>query len=279
MPASPKFLISEASEGFVRITSKLRKQFFQGRPSHLLPANRVLILVFLALTVGSCEPEIQDVTSPIKALSTQSAVIVETGNFPAAKQAWMQNAWMQTFAEDRVWSMFTEQLDPLLGIGDSLEDLLANRRLFFSLELTGKGSFGILSSTNLNSDEWAYIVKKHQGKKLTYSGKDILAFQSGENTIYAACNKNVLLCSPHNVLIEDGLRRLDSEHALDKNRAFNNMRKTTNRKDHFNVYVQYKEFATFIGGLLNEPKTDYFPDISRWTALDVNLTSNGILMS
>ncbi len=279
MPASIKLLISEVLQGFVCTTSTLRKLYFRGNATGSSLLNRVLIPAFLVLIVVSCEPETQDVTSPIKALSTQSAVIVETGNFHAARQAWMQNVWMQTFAEDRVWSSFTEQLDPLLGIGDSLDDFLANRRLFFSLELTGKGSFGILASTNINADEWAYIVNKHQGKKSAYSGKDILAFQRGENIIYAACNKDVLLCSPHNVLIEDGLRRLDSEHALDKNRVFNNMRKTTNRKDHFNVYVQYSEIATFIGGLLNKPKTDYFPDISRWTALDVNLTGNGILMS
>lgn len=229
--------------------------------------------------LAACAPEIGEETTPIKALSMQSAMIVETGNIKAAKNAWMQNTWMQTFADDKTWTAFTEELSPLETIGDSLMDVLSHKRLFFSVELIGKSSFGILAATNIDDKTWKHIAKSLGSAANEYAGETIYSATQGETKLHISYLSNVLLCSPHRVLIEDGLRRLKSDYALNTDEQFTKMRSTSNRKDHFNVYVQYSEFTGLVNALLKDAKSDYMPNVSQWTALDVNLTNNGILLS
>lgn len=240
--------------------------------------HRILIMLSV-LTFAACEPDTTNVTSPIKALSTQSAMIVETGNLPASRNVWMQNAWMQQFENDPAWKLFTDELEPLSILTDSLNDFLSRRRMFFSVELIGKSSFGILASTQINDASWQRMTSRIDQRKEDYAGHQIYSLTEGETTLYLAMSSAVLLCSAHKGLIEDGIRRLQSDHALDSDKQFIRMRNTSNPKDHFNIYMQYSEFAGLLNGLLRDPKTDYVSEVSQWTALDANFTTNGFLLS
>ncbi len=238
-----------------------------------------IVIALIFLSVSACAPEVREHTSPIKALSTQSALIIETGNAKAAHSAWMQNTWMQTFVNDPAWTHFTDELAPLSKLSDSIMDILSQKRLFFSVELIGKSSFGILGSTSIDDETWLRIAQSLGENSSEYAGERIFSITQGETKLYLSALSNVLLCSPHSVLIEDGIRRLKSDHALDANEQFAKMRSTGNRKDHFNVYVQYSEFSGLVNALLNKPQADYIPNVSQWTALDINLTNTGILLS
>ncbi|MCC5918887.1 MAG: hypothetical protein JJU02_16330 [Cryomorphaceae bacterium] len=235
------------------------------------------IAIFFVAFFTACESDETPRVSPLKALSTHSALVVETGHYPALQSALYQNEWMQTVKDDPVWKSFLKDLSPLTNHLDSLEPLLGNRRLFFGVELTGKGKYGVLASVELIENVWNRI--KPKGEISDYAGHEVIHVKQNESSLFFAQHKNVLLCSPQRVLVEDGLRRLNSDHSLDVHRGFSQIRKKANPKDHLNIYVQYAEWPAFIRGLLEEEQTDFFEEISSWTALDVHISNRDILLN
>jgi hypothetical protein len=238
----------------------------------------VVVASVVALLVISCEPEKPSSVSAIKALGMQSAVIVETGNFSALKQAVETNAWHEHFGSDEAWVKLNNSWKPLFSPLDNIENFLSGRRIFAGLELIGKGSYGWIISTELQEEQWTHFSELSVLSSDRYDEFTIKVVEAQEGKMYFAWAKGVLLFSVHRVLIESGLRRLFAEHTLDKDASFTKIRSTSGNRDHANVYVQYAE----AGGWLSSFLRTTFPEltgISQWTALDVRISPQSVLLS
>jgi hypothetical protein len=233
----------------------------------------------ISQVLSSCEPTSQTSVSAVKALGLQSAIIVETADFSALKHAVESNAWYEHFDTDADWVKLNHSLYPLFQPLNNLNDFLSSRRFFAGLELIGKGTYGWVISTELTEDYWTKFKEDSALSSDFYDDFEFKFINIDESKMYFGWAKGVLVISMHRVLLESGLRRLYSEHTLDKDPVFEQIRGTTSQRDHVNLYVQYSELGGWLTSFLRTSFPEFATNFSQWTALDLRISPNNILLS
>lgn len=266
----------------------------------------VLLLGAAAVAVHFFKPQqflfFRD-TPAYKAVPADAALFVEINSLRSLLN---DNAVLQEFFEAGIWPSFFEARDHFDSISN-LPDVsaLRNEKLVVAFKFEGRNELSPLFIVQAGGENkqkhWFQIIDNffpasaHQKKQRSYDNFTItdLSDAQGRNVFSYAFAEGLLLSGPKSVLIEQGLRQLDS-HSLLENRGFKKVNTLAKKQEDISLYINQKYLPNSVAHWLSNETVSTvnelgemrsmrqnrdiyeFEKFADWTEFDINISDDGI---
>lgn len=260
----------------------------------------VSFILIAALAVGAylwLNPRNGKTSDAIQAIPINASVIVKVDDFVRLKESINQNKVWESSLSVRGVSSISDVInfiDSLRNSNSSVRSLLSKNPLYASLCALGNGGSAYLFSIKLPegvnpSDLYSLsklqAIGLYRDEEKFYNRTSIITFKQ-ENSEFAsisvACHNGILLVGNSLVLLEESISQLDGDVSLQKNPQFVTIYKTSGSKVDANIYINLKFLPQILSSSLSETYLDgasTLSDIAQWIELDLNLSSNSLIMS
>jgi hypothetical protein len=236
---------------------------------------------------------------PIKAIPLNSSLIIKVNNFRAlVEKTSTKNDLWESLKTIPAFNLIDKQLhfiDSLVRSVPQVEEIIKHPPFFISAHLTGKEKISLIhifqmphrfnenKIHNLISDLVVNVgtisTRKYEGA--TIYEVSLLKETSVKSFSYTITH-NILLISFSTILLEDAVRQIVSDEPVTSLHGFNEIYATSGKNVDANIYIN---FHHFFRGLSTYVKPDYkaevraFKCFANWSAMDVNLMSDMLLMN
>jgi len=266
-------------------------------------AKKIIIplVILVAIAAGlfyvlrDLEPESTPASSALSAIPTSAALVYETKD--------IHQFWSKISQSNVMWqglqqsTLFAElnaqgtQLDSLVQKTPVLEQLFGNKSTVVSAHMEGAGKFNFLLATavpqSLQQADFEAAVRANMPEGATVNSRtyddnvlfDIKTSNAGKSFTFVFID-GLLLISPSGVLVEEGVRHINSGASILENDSFSEVQKTAGSSDiDGNLYINYAEFPKIVGTYLNVSTVkEVLPmiDFAEWTELDLTVNTSAL---
>ncbi|HHJ09382.1 MAG TPA: hypothetical protein ENK25_00635 [Bacteroidetes bacterium] len=233
---------------------------------------------------------------PYSAVPTDVYMLIEAGDMPALMRKFVR--------ENRIWddlkkipdieraSRNLEIIDSLFSGNRDFYNLFQGSELLLSLHNAGKSGTAVLGVLRMparlrEAGLHRMVLEVRKGKVSQiriYNHVKIYQVQLVPDRLefYFAVHKGLLLFSPSRILLEKGIRQMETQTAVNKDPSFRKVWNTAGKNEEANIYIR----ADRIPGVLKRWVSDgmyrktkrAFP-LGGWTELDVVLREKSVLLN
>jgi hypothetical protein len=236
---------------------------------------------------------------PLRAIPLNSALIIKVNNFKALveKTSTNNDLWnaLKTIPGFKLMDKQLHFIDSLVRFVPQAEEIIKYPPFFISAHITGKEKISLIHifqlSPHFNDNKIHDLIsdlvinvgtiskRKYEGA--TIYEVSLLSETSVKNFSYAITH-NILLISFSTILLEDAIRQIASNEPVTSLKGFNEIYATSGKNVDANIYINFQHFSI---GLSTFVIPDYkaevraYKSFANWSAMDVNLMSDMILMN
>src|SRR4030042_3247264 len=235
---------------------------------------------------------------PLRAIPPDAAIIVQVDDY---KQL------ISNFKENDVWNELIKIsglnhigirmnfVDSLIQTNDEIRSLLLDNPSFISTHITGKDHTDYLHAfcmpKGLNEKRITEIIKKLVEESGTITSRKYEGFQIYDvrflkedvmkNFSYTVAD-GLFIIGFSSILVEDAIRQLSLQESVYKDDEFRKVLNTSGKNVTANIFINFKHTPKLVA---TKVKPDYrtrirsYDDFASWTALDLNLQEDGILLN
>lgn len=246
--------------------------------NYIVMQKNIFLLLTLLFAV-SCKKEITLQSESVHAIPIDAALIIACGNVDNAVKSLND---INLFNSDQNIGK-----SGLLSLDSTIEQystyFSSKNPVYLSAHSTGAQSFDwlLITSTEKQEDKIKLLEIALQSYAETtthpYSNSTINELSITNQPYYYTITQGLLICSQQKLLVEDAIRQLKTNNNLTQNLSFNNIYKSSNKKEDFNIYLSSKNFDKISTVLLKNQTSIY--NSSEWMQWDLDLLSDGILFS
>ncbi len=233
---------------------------------------------------------------PYGVVPTDAYMLIETRDMPALlKKITRENhVWndLKKIPDINASSYSLEILDSLFSGNRDLNNLFQGNDLVLSLHNAGKTGTAMLGVMRLPGrirESTLHDIASQAGQGdvpeiRNYNHVKIYRVQvvPGRMEFYFAVHKGLLLFSPSRILLEKGIRQMETTLSLDKNPSFKKVRNTAGKNEEANIYIRADRIPGFLKRWTSETmyhKLENAYPLGSWTELDVVLKGNSVLLN
>lgn len=242
-------------------------------------------------------------TPAYQAVPADAALFLEINSLRSLAN---DNAVLQELFEAGILPSFfetREHFDSILNLPDI--SALRNEKLVIAFKFEGRNELNPLFIVQAGGENkqkhWLQLIDNffsapaYQKKQRNYDNFTINDFSDaqGRNVFSYAFAEKLLISGPKSVLIEQGLRQLDS-HSLLENHGFKKVNTLAKKQEDISLYINQKHLPGSIAYLLNSETVSLvnelgetrtirqnrdiyeFEKFADWTEFDINISDDGI---
>ncbi|MEH0007857.1 MAG: hypothetical protein V6Z82_03960 [Flavobacteriales bacterium] len=213
----------------------------------------------------------------IEAASIHSALIIETANLEAAYTSLGESELWQSIKGLDMGKALKKSRDWLEVICKASQGLVrADRRFVICAGENGVRSSTLIFYTSAGKIQSDSLVKNLSGRyrfsSYRYDGKKLFTGRSiGKNPdLYFSLYRNVFLFSSSKLLVEEGIRQLDSDTSLLKQPDFAFLYQTKSNSADINVFISIGESDSLLRNCFEKYGGSQLQNLADWAALDVD---------
>ncbi len=233
---------------------------------------------------------------PYRAVPVDVFMLISTQDMPAlltdltrGNRVWED---LKKVTAIRQASRSLEVTDSLFSVNRELAGLFRGHELVLSLHNAGKrgtAMLGVLPVTGKNRETaLREMISRAAGGKVRkvrdYNRVMIwqVQFVPEQAGFYFAVHKGLLLFSPSRILLEKGLRQMETGVAVDRDPSFRKVRNTAGKNEEANLYLRADRLPgvmkRWMSGEMYGRMTRAYP-LGGWTELDVVLKEKSVLFN
>lgn len=228
----------------------------------------------------------------LKAIPLNASLIIESKN--------MQATWQKLSHSNLIWKdlLKTETfnkinnncsyIDSLISSDSDISELLNDHPVFISthaIENTVEVLYCASIPTTVSEQNIHDLIRKGI-KPSSISTKESEGSQintinlSASTDLYYCISKGILILSTNSSLVELSIAQLNSGTSVIDDPDFKKIHQTTGDRSDATLYINYKNTPALLLSFLNSPeRSNAFDHIGSWSALDINLKTNEVLLS
>ena len=245
---------------------------------------KTLCLIILTYTISSCVKKDFNRNTALEAIPSDAALILETTNLSKS---------LEKISKNNLWTHLAKETSlgntqkTLLSIDSTLSPLISNfssiNPVFISVHSTGSFSCNWLAiSATKNQEQKIKILEMGLNsfgsvKYHPYSSTQIIQINIKEKQFFYTNHKGLLILSPSKILVEDAIRQLKTKNNLNTDSSFQELYKSSNKKEDFNLYLKCKNFDRISHIFLQNPSL--LDDFASWIHWDIEFLNEGVLLS
>ncbi len=254
----------------------------------------IIILFFFIFFKGKAgKPD-----EPLRAIPPDASMIIQVNDFKYLMMNFERNGIWQELKKISSFERIDIQvnfLDSLIQTSEEIRSLLLDNPSFISTHTVGKNNTGFLHvfcmPKGLSEKRVAEIIQKQVEESGTLTSRKYEGFQIYDarllkedvisNFSYVIAD-GLFMISFSSILIEDAIRQITSQESIYRDKEFRDVLKTSGKNVAANVFINFKHTPTLVATKIKSgyiTKVRSADDLASWTALDLNLQEDGILLN
>ncbi len=240
------------------------------------------LFFLLILFIFSCKKDKQGQDNQkdfalINAVPIGSTIIIETQSLNQFKtKLYDSKVWNST--KNLHWNKSTRDFfDQILDIIPQKEH---SGNFIITSTLSGGRSFDYLLLKYVDTEEEKeYVNRLKSNYKVSsnvYDRVNLYALEKNGKHLYFAVHNNIFLLSEKKLLVEEGIRQLNSDSSLLSNKDFKKIYEVTDSNKDANIFIQYADFNQLANNYFKNADTKWMKFLADWTAIEVNFSSDNI---
>jgi hypothetical protein len=249
----------------------------------------LLFLYFFFFNVSNNNPHAIDV------VPSNASFILETRNFESTIQSIKSKKFFNQINKSTKLNELTENIfyiDSLLNIDKNFNEWKQSKRTTLSIHTDKSNNTHLFIAIEIEENpdvietfKWLTdnyrnrfkINKRLYNKEIIYDFTDF----KGSNNFSIAIKKGILMFAFEGSLIEDALIKCKYYNSY-ANTGLKSLNFAKSITSDLNIYINYKNIATFFNSFTNESNTHTFsflPSVANWSGGDLQLKENNLLVS
>ncbi len=226
------------------------------------------------------------------AISPDASIIIKINNLKnfihkASKdnEFWENLIKMKTFQNLNKEFLF---IDSLIERNNKIEEVVKNEPFYLSIHNMGVDKYLFVSYLTVNEKINYKFISEVLTKKIksqtvkNYSGEKIITIITNDYKSYSYCiTKGIFIFSESSILLEKAIRHAYLNNSILDDREYLLIDETASNYSDANIYFNHNNIPRFIVPILNK-RYDFIGNknnYANYTELDVNIKSNGILLT
>ena len=229
--------------------------------------NKLILLLLPLCLFLSCLKNTEEMSSILQTIPPNAVAILKVNQFKALKKDLKENPSLQSFKETPLYIS-------LLGKLKGLDSISLPSQSLISFVAVGKEQYEYLISIP-NTNNFTKELAIDSLKTILYEKKEYKSFILNNVKLYSYILSDVNLVSSSQLLIENSIRNgvLTPDPILVKLYNSSESSKTAS------VFLHTEGKTSWIKTLLNEKTQTAIPNFSNWYALDIESSSDKIVLS
>lgn len=239
----------------------------------------------------------QKSSDAIQAIPADASVIIRADNIIKLNESLQQSRVWESISGAKGFNPIVDVLSYIDSISKAnaiVHRLVSSNPVYVALCLEGANRISFFFSVKIPeevnpSDLYSFAklqaVGLFQDEEKYYNQAEILSLKKTDNSrdvITVTCHKGIVSVSNSVLLVEKSIAQLDNGISLANNPQFIAINKTSGSRVDANIFINPKYLPSLIKPLMNDSyrsATSTLADIAQWIELDLNLSSNGLVMS
>lgn len=235
---------------------------------------------------------------PLRAIPPDASIIVQVNDFKHLISDFKRNAvWneLKKISCFKRIDMQVHSIDSLTQTNEEIRSLLFDKPSFISTHIVGKDNTGVLHvfcmPKGISEKRITEIISKLVEESGTLTSRKYEGFQIYDARLLKEDNirnfsfavvDGLFIISFSSILVEDAIRQLTLHESIYRDEEFRKALNTSGKNVAANVFINYRHTPKLIA---SKVKSDYktkirsSDDFASWTALDLNLQEDGILLN
>jgi hypothetical protein len=268
---------------------------FNNKKYMIIAAAIVVVVIILAsIFIGKGKTQI---FPAINAVPEKAILIMETDKLPELLTALKDDISLFSLLSQS--SLFQSSYKEIFMIDSSfnknkdLKNFFENRKIIISSHIVSnkENSLILIAPANASDPEnlkkilTKFSLKKIQIQSLKYDNAVITSISEVDNSdykIYYSFYDGYFLLSYSDILLQNSIRRIDSNYSLSKDKNFNELYGFIKSQSIAKIFINYENVLKSSGTSINEKELKRFGflyNFADWTGLDINIANNKIEMS
>lgn len=222
----------------------------------------------MALLMFSCQIEEKYSGDPLEYVPGDAAIILETRNPDLFFSNLRNNHFIKQNKEHPVYQQLQKQLS-------FLEHFEHNNPAVLSFAKKGERIHYSLIIKGLPEIDSLHDIQQRKVETIKYNNYDIIKYTLDDQVNFVGNVDSLLLISDSEELL---IQSLDGDHLLAGNNDLSRTRRATSRKK-TNLYIHHDKAQSLLTELLPGAQDFPFQTFSSWTAVDMDITTSGILLN
>jgi len=265
-------------------------------------AGICLIVAIISYTILNNRQEKISISTLLKAIPSEAALIFESNNFPTLVNQLHQNNQLWDELSTTTWfkrsNKQIEFLDSIFRKNENIKAIVKNSPVMISVHELAKGNTETLYLMNVPESKEKDVItfiqeltRNHASlTHRTYNNIqifDAVFTNTGKQKTYTqtlsfAVAQQILVISFSTVMIDNALRQMNEPTSLATTPEFMKVFKTAGKNVDANIFINYKLFPELMGDYLSEGYKTYIKTLNGfagWTGLDITVKPKQILMN
>lgn len=243
---------------------------------------RKIIIPLLVIITFSCKENLQNKKvqkdfTLINAVPISSTLVIETQSLNRLRTKLYESAiWEAT--KGLHWSIETEKFfNQILKIVPEKDH---NENFIITSTLSGGNSFDYLLLKYVGAEEEKEYKKRLESiytiKSIVYDGVNLYTLEKDEEKLYFAIHNNIFLLSEEKLLVEEGIRQLNSDVSILSKEDFKKIYEATDSNKDANLFIQYTDVNQLTQNYFENANTKWVKFFADWSAIEIDFSSNTI---
>ena len=228
----------------------------------------------------------QGIKDPMKIVPDDAALIIEVPNFKKFTAHWEPNSsYAKAFGELPYLQDLSEWLPA------AVEQVKMKSNNFESwhspkliLSIHSKGYLVLFSAANLDLQDFAQQIFNSKAEQTvkTINGDLYIETEIQSHKVFISEKRHVFMLSNSTALIEQALKNTQSYNHFTSTRVFISLEKVSGKRSDAHIFVNYKELEVLSTAIVKDwprPIWNHQGQIAQWSALDLSLKSNELLLN
>ncbi|MFV0237454.1 MAG: DUF3352 domain-containing protein [Flavobacteriales bacterium] len=243
--------------------------------------KKIVSSLFVLLAI-SCKENMQKENTTkdftlINAVPIGSTIIIETQSLHQFKtKLYESKIWEAT--KGLHWNKsthhFFDQLLEIIPQKDHKENFI------ITSTLSGGGSFDYLLLKYVNAEEekeYADRLKSNYNvSSIIYDKVNLYILKKGSDQLYFAIHNNIFLLSEEKLLVEEGIRQLNTDSSILLNENFRKIYEATDSNKDANIFIQYADFNQLAKNYFKNADTKWMKFLADYSAIELDFSSNTV---
>ncbi|MFV0530930.1 MAG: hypothetical protein ACK5MD_05790 [Flavobacteriales bacterium] len=239
-----------------------------------------ILFSLLILAVFSCKENKQNTPKNftlINAVPIGSTIIIETQSLDQFKtKLYESKVWEAT--KNLHWNKSTHDFfDQILDIVPQKD---YSENFIITSTLSGGHSFDYLLLKYVEAkEEKEYTDRLKSNYKVTpivYDGVNLYTLEKNKKQLYFAIHNNIFLLSEKKLLVEEGIRQLNTDASILSNEDFKKIYEATDSNKEANIFIQYADLNQLVKNYFKNADTQWIKFWADWSAIEVDFSSNTV---
>ena len=256
-----------------------------------------LLLIFLIFFIFFRD-KVARSDEPLRAIPSDASIIIQVNDFKHLISDFRRNAVWDELRKIRYFKRIDIQvhsIDSLAQTNAEIRSLLFDKPSFISTHVVGKDNTGFLHvfgmPKGLSEKRIAEIISKLVEESGTLTSRKYEGYQIYDarllrediisNFSFAVVD-GLFIISYSSILVEDAIRQLTLHESIYRDGEFKKVFNTSGKNVAANVFINYHHTPKLIAAKVKSEyrtKIRSADDLASWSALDLNLQEDGILLN